>query len=274
MFSDTFVLGHDNETMALARSSAPFDTAAGAGGGTSAVSMSDADLEQITDAYGKTPVEMLYSYNLEGTTASGGEVDLTPTGSLFDGEVGKDLTDIIGQPQQSAPATGYSFDQLAALSGGTGEDDDAYAEALYEHGGTFAMEAYGMGDMIDRGGDEQEEKNDENSPPPSPTLGPRRALPAPSPSPRQRQLTLMTPSPSRVSFASPARGSALSLDDLATVNSPRPPSGAKPLGSSARSSVRSLLGTSQEDRTSQERKKASRAQRAARGGKKRYGGLG
>ena len=94
-FSDTFVLGHDDDTMALAKGSAPFDTAAGAGGGTSVVSMSDADLDQISDAYGKTPVEMLYSYNLEGTTASGGEVDLTPTGSLFDGEVGKDLTDVI-----------------------------------------------------------------------------------------------------------------------------------------------------------------------------------
>ena len=120
MFGDTFVLGHDNETMALARGSAPFDTTASAGGGTSAVSISDAYLEQITDAYGKTPVEMLYSYNLEGTGALGGEADLTPTGSLFDGEVGKDLTDIIGQPQKSAPATGYSFDQLAVLSGGCG----------------------------------------------------------------------------------------------------------------------------------------------------------
>ena len=90
-FSDTFVLGHDDHTMALAKGRAPFDTTAGAGGGTSVVSMSDADLDQISDAYGKTPVEMLYSYNLEGTSATGGEVDLTSTGSLFDGEVGKEL---------------------------------------------------------------------------------------------------------------------------------------------------------------------------------------
>jgi hypothetical protein len=264
MFTDTFVLGHDTEIMALAKGSAPFDTTAGAGGGTSVVNMSDADLDQISDAYGKTPVEMLYSYNLEGTSATGGEVDLTPTGSLFDGEVGRDLTNIIGQPQQSAPATGYTFDQLAALTGSTGEGGYAYAEALYEHGGTFAMEAFGMGDMIDRGGDEQEEKDDERSPPPSPTLGPRRALPAPSPSPRQRQLARVFPSPARSSFASPARGSALSLDDLATASSPRPPSAAKPPGLSARSSVRI--------QASLERKKASRAQRAARGGKKLYQG--
>ena len=47
----------------------------------------------------------MLSYNLEGASVSGGEVDLTPTVSLFDGNVGKDLTDIIGQPaQQSAPA--------------------------------------------------------------------------------------------------------------------------------------------------------------------------
>jgi hypothetical protein len=226
--------------------------------------MSDADLDQISDAYGKAPVEMLYSYNLEGTSATGGEVDLTPTGSLFDGEVGKDLTDIIGQPQQSAPATGYTFDQLAALSGGTGEDNNAYAEALYEHGGTFAMDAYGMGNMIDRGDDDEQEEKDDESASPSPTVGPRRALPAPSPSPRQRQLTLMTPSPSRVSFASPARGSTLSLEDLATASSPRPPSAAKPLGLSARSSVRI--------QASLERKKASRDQRAARRGKKLYKG--
>ena len=195
-FSDTFVLGHDDHTMALAKGSAPFDTTAGASGGTSAISMSDADLDQITDPYSKTPVEMLYSYNLEGTSATGGEVDLTSTGSLFDGEVGKELTDIIGQPaQQSAPATGYSFDQLAALSGGTGDGSDAYAEALYEHGGTLAMEAYGMGDMIDRGGDDElEEKNDESASP-SPAVGPRRALPAPSLSPRQRQLARVSPSP-------------------------------------------------------------------------------
>ena len=268
MFGDTFVLGHDDETAALARGSAPFDTAAGAGGGTSAVNMSDADLEQITDAYGKTPVEMLYSYNLEGTTASGGEVDLTPTGSLFDGEVGKDLTDIIGQPQQSAPATGYTFDQLAALSGGTGEDNDAYAEALYEHGGTFAMEAYGMGDMIDRGSEgEQEEKEYERSPPPSPTLGPGRALPLPSsPSPRQRQLARVSPSP--------ARGSGLTLGDLESgPSTPKPRSRVKSQIDALEQSIKSQIDET-EDRMSQTRKKASRAKRNARDGKKFYEGLG
>ena len=49
-FSDTFVLGHDDHTMALAKGSAPFDTTAGAGGGTSVINMSDADLDQISDA--------------------------------------------------------------------------------------------------------------------------------------------------------------------------------------------------------------------------------
>ena len=252
-FSDTFVLGHDTEIMALAKGSAPFDTTAGAGGGTSVVNMSDADFDQISDAYGKTPVEMLYSYNLEGTSATGGEVDLTSTGSLFDGEVGKDLTDIIGQPQQSAPATGYSFDQLAALSGDTGEDNDAYAEALYENGGSLAMEAYGMGDMIDRGGDDEQEKKDDESPT-SPTIGPPRTLPSPS-------------SPS------PARGSGLTLGDLASGPSPKPRSRVQSQIDALEQSIKSQIDK-KEDRMSQTRKNASRAKRAARGGKKRYEGLG
>ena len=269
MFGDTFVLGHDDETAALARGSAPFDTKAGTSVGTSTVILSDADLDQISDAYGKTPVEMLYSYNLEGTSASGGEVDLTPTGSLFDGEVGKDLTDIIGQPQQSAPATGYTFDQLAALSGGTGEDNDAYAEALYENGGSLAMEAFGMDAMIDRGSEgEQEEKEDERSPPPSPTLGPGRALPSPSsPSPSQRQRQLARVSPS------PARGSGLTLGDLASGPSPKPRSRVQSQIDALEQSIKSQIDET-EDRMSQTRKKASRAKRNARDGKKFYEGLG
>jgi hypothetical protein len=254
MFTDTFVLGHDTEIMALAKGSAPFDTKAGTSGGTSTVNMSDADLDQITDPYSKTPVEMLYSYNLEGTSASGGEVDLTPTGSLFDGEVGKDLTDIIGQPQQSAPATGYSFDQLAALSGDTGEDNDAYAEALYENGGSLAMEAYGMGDMIDRGGDDEQEKKDDESPT-SPTIGPPRTLPSPS-------------SPS------PARGSGLTLGDLTSgPSTPKPRSRVQSQIDALEESIKSQIDET-EDRMSQTRKNASRDKRAARRGKKDYGGLG